>query len=79
MNYTHVDLDDLIEMRSSFSYTLNTFPKDKKNHLVSPSLSDKVNQIPQLSTPLGRQTVRSPNLLTLMIELDKDVNLHIHY
>lgn len=47
MLYLKVFIDNLIWIESCFSCTLNTFLKDQGGRPISPSMSDKVNQIPR--------------------------------
>lgn len=46
MDYNQVDLDDLIEMGSYFSYNSNTFMHATKKHPTSLTISDEMNQMP---------------------------------
>lgn len=64
MDYSQVDMDDLIETWSCFSYTLNIALSVTKKlsiikkHPTFSTLSDKVNQMPP-NTYLGRKS-RNP-------------------
>lgn len=64
MDYSQVDMDDLIETWSCFSYTLNIALSVTKKlsiikkHPIFSTLSDKVNQMPP-NTYLGRKIKKS--------------------
>lgn len=60
MDYSQIDVDDLIKIGSCFSCTPINIPLVTKKHHASLFISDEVNQILDETTPLGNETKKSP-------------------
>lgn len=75
MDYTQINLANLIETSSCFSYISNTLPRVTKKHLTSPTISDKVNQVPHDDTLLGKKTKKSKVFHVSPLDIDEETNL----